>query len=68
MDLPENLDLARQAIAHLFNQDLQIRCVVIKEMQNIENSQQTNEESMLNTVLNLGGKLVNSDTVSDQTD
>ncbi len=68
MDLPENLDLARQAIAHLFNQDLQIRCVVIKEIQNIENSQQTNEESMLNTVLNLGGKLVNSDTVSDQTD
>ncbi len=68
MDLPENLDLTRQAIAHLFNQDLQIRCVVMKEMQNIENSQQTNEESMLNTVLNLGGKLVNSDTVSDQTD
>jgi DNA polymerase-3 subunit gamma/tau len=68
MDLPENLDLARQAINHLFNQEIQIRCVVIKEMQSMENTQQTSEESMLNTVLNLGGKLVNSDTVSDQTD
>ncbi|MBI9048885.1 MAG: DNA polymerase III subunit gamma/tau [Anaerolineaceae bacterium] len=61
MDQLENTDLARQAIAHLFDADVQIRCVVIKESQNTDNTVTAPDESMLKTVLDLGGKLVPPD-------
>jgi DNA polymerase-3 subunit gamma/tau len=61
MDQIENTDLTRQAIAHLFNAEVNIRCVVMKEIQNAESNVTAPEESMLKTVLDLGGKLVNPD-------
>jgi DNA polymerase III subunit gamma/tau len=68
MDLPENIDLTRQAIQHLFNNDIQIRCVVIKDVQSDGATPAVSEGSMLNTVLNLGGKLVNPETLNEQDD
>ena len=62
MDQPENTDLTRQVLLHLFNKDVQIRCVVSKEKQNADDQIAAPEESMLKTVLDLGGKLVDPES------
>jgi DNA polymerase III gamma/tau subunit len=61
MDQLENTDLTRQAITHLFNADVNIRCVVMKEAKNSNNNVTAPEESMLKTALDLGGQIVPTD-------
>jgi DNA polymerase-3 subunit gamma/tau len=62
MEMPENLDLTRQVIAHIFGQDVPIKITVLNaDIKNDPSELGIESDSMVGTAINLGGEIVQKD-------